>query len=86
MVRYEDLTARPEIVLEGLFNYLGIQSEELLPFDRFKLRRGGDYKIRDSSNIHAASVYRWKSELNDEQRGVFASILGPTMKKLGYEP
>jgi hypothetical protein len=85
-VRYEELTSRPDEVLGSLFDYLGIPSEELLPFDRFKLRRGGDYKIRDSSNIHSSSVQRWKAELNDEQRELFASMLGPTMKKLGYEP
>lgn len=85
-VRYEDLAADPESTLNGLFDYLDIPAEALLPFERFKLRRGGDYKIRNSSTVHAASVARWRSELSEEQRRVFASILGPTMEALGYEP
>lgn len=85
-VRYEDLATDPETALNGLFDYLGIPAEELLPFERFKLRRGGDYKIRNSSTVHAGSVERWRSQLAEDQRQVFASILGPTMKALGYEP
>lgn len=86
LVRYEDLASDPQGTLQELFDYLGIPAEELLPFERFNLRHGGDYKIRQSWTVHASSVERWRSRLNEEQRGVFASVLGPTMKALGYEP
>lgn len=86
LVRYEDLAADPDATLASVFKYLGLPTEHLLPFDRFRLRNGGDYKLRRSSSVHADSIGRWRETLTPAQREVFADRLGPAMRLLGYEP
>lgn len=85
LVRYEDLVTRPEEVIRNLFDYLGLSAERLLPFSRFSLLHGGDYKIRRTSTVHSRSVTRYKEKLSPEQLGVFHRMLGPEMQAFGYQ-
>ncbi|MBS3756872.1 MAG: sulfotransferase [Desulfobacterales bacterium] len=84
LLRYEDLVLQPDETLAGLFDYLELPYERLLPFSQFKMRNGGDYKIRSSSTVKSLSVSRYIRQLSALQIGVFENYLGNEIQRLGY--
>lgn len=87
-LRYEDLVSDPAPILERLFSFLGmpvdvepILAEGLGSQDAVGL---GDWKTYQKRTIDASSVGRWAS-LDDWTVARLASIVGPTMERLGYE-
>lgn len=84
LVRYEDLVDDPESTLEDLFNYLELEYEELLPFDKFKFVNGGDWKILDTNTVEKKSLKRYERELSPRQQKVIQSFLSKEMRALGY--
>jgi hypothetical protein len=84
LVRYEELVTEPERVLRQLLDYLDLPYEKLYPFERFKLRKGGDPKLRKTSSVHSKSIGRYQEELSPEQLSVFQEQLGEEMQVLGY--
>lgn len=84
LVKYEDLVADPDRTLASLLTYLNVPVESLLPFDKFKLVNGGDYKLRNTRTVQNSSVGRYLWELDVKQLKVFERYLSPEMEKLGY--
>ncbi len=84
LIRYEDMVREPDRVLRDLFRYLDLPAERLLPFRRFRLRNGGDYKIRQSTTLDTASLGRHRREFGGEQRRVFRDHIGREMAAFGY--
>lgn len=86
-VRYEDLIAKPEEVLEGIFGFLGETWTPSL------LRNAltdpgdvglGDWKTYATQKIELGSVGRWK-ELPAQTRDSLAPIVNPALAACGYE-
>lgn len=84
LLRYEDLVCEPENTLKHLFDYLGLPCESLLPFRRFKMINGGDYKIRRTTTVKPTSAARYTQRLSARQLAVFDRYLGLEMQCLGY--
>ena len=84
LVRYEDLVRDPDRTLTALLDYLALSPEQLLPFSRFNLLNGGDYKLRSTSTVTATSLHRHTRQLTPGQRGVFSRDLGPELEAFGY--
>ncbi len=85
LIRYEELVTRPHKILKGLFSYLEVPFEKVYPFRRFHLlRAGGDYKLRNTKDIHSKSVARHRGHLSDAQQSLFHKILGLQIEQLGY--
>jgi len=84
-VRYEDLVSEPTQTLTNLFEFLEIEYEELLPFDKFDYNNGGDYKICDTNNVQTKSKHRYKRELKANQLKLFDKLIGEEMDILGYQ-
>ena len=86
LVRYEDLATHPEETTEQLLDYLGLPGHNVLEFDQFKGLGGGDMKLRKEKSVHRKSVFRFRQVLSIEQQQVFADMIAPEMKMLGYDP
>jgi hypothetical protein len=84
-IRYEDLVDDPDTTLGNLFEYLELEYEELLPFDKFKFVNGGDWKILKTNTVEKKSLRRYERELTTRQQKVIQSFLHKEMKILGYE-
>ncbi|PRP93157.1 Sulfotransferase domain protein [Enhygromyxa salina] len=87
-LRYEDLTAAPEVELRRVFEFL----DE--PYDEELLGRAlagtggvgfGDWKTYARAKVDRSSVGRWKT-LPTPVQVKLAGICNPTLERLGYEP
>jgi hypothetical protein len=87
LIKYEELVTRPRRILRRLFAYLELPFEKVYPFRRFRLyRAGGDYKLRNTKDIHSKSVGRYRNCLSADQQSIFRKVLGPQIQRLGYSP
>ena len=84
VVRYEDLVTDPEPTLGRLLGYLDLPPERLLPFPRFSVLNGGDYKVQHTRDVRASSVRRYRKVLTPAQLRVFERHLSGPMRSLGY--
>jgi amino acid adenylation domain-containing protein len=88
ILRYEDLVASPDTTLRNLLGFLGEEYEPRM------LDRGladsrqlgfGDHKSYSSSEIHRASIDRWRT-LPDFQVSSLAPLLNPMLAQFNYPP
>ena len=86
-VRYEDLVANPEIVLERICRFLG---EEFMPdlLDHTRLARqeigpAGHVEVRQP--ISTTSVQRWRTDMSEFEKRMADRVAGSTLSALGYE-
>ena len=86
LVRYEDLVRDPDRTLTALLDYLVLPPEQLLPFSRFNLLNGGDYKLRSTTTVTSTSLHRHARQLTPGQQEVFSRYLGPELEAFGYAP
>jgi hypothetical protein len=84
LVKYEDLTTTPDAVIAGILDYLELPQEQLLPFKKYKLSSGGDYKIVETKTVSNKSVGRYKKKITPAQAAVIEAYLAPEMKMFGY--
>ena len=84
LLHYEQLVSDPATVLTSLFEFLEIEYEELLPFEKFDINNGGDYKICETNTVQTKSKHRYKRELSDKQLKIFDKLLADEMTQLGY--
>jgi hypothetical protein len=84
LIRYEDLVSDPDKTLQSLLDYIQLPREQLLPFSRFNLLKGGDYKLRKTNTVNQKSLYRFTRQLSPEQLDVFDHHLGGELKAFGY--
>jgi len=87
LVRYEDLVLRPHETLAGIFAYLGLAADEDA-VGRVLRRAGQDTnEARDhrTSADPAASVGRWRTELDGPLLDRIHELMGPALRGFGYE-
>ncbi len=86
LVRYEELRAEPEPILEDLGGWLGLDPDLLgeaagrLAFERVpeRLRGSGQF-------VRAASPGKWRENLSAAEQEEIARVIGPKLRQLGYE-
>jgi hypothetical protein len=86
MVRYEDLLREPQGALAELFDWLDLRRDpvdlpavvEKLSFDRLQ-DHGPDQQNR------SAKPGAWRKNLRADERSAVEAILGPKLRKLGYD-
>ncbi len=86
LIRYEDLVTDPNSTLKALLDYIQLPREQLLPFSRFNLLKGGDYKLRKTNTVTTKSLHRFTRQLTPEQLDVFEYHLESELKAFGYSP
>ena len=84
LIRYEDLVTDPDRTLKALLDYIQLPREQLLPFSRFNLLKGGDYKLRKTNTVTTKSLHRFTRQLTPGQLDVFDCYLGSELKAFGY--
>jgi sulfotransferase family protein len=87
LVRYEDLVLDPEPALTGLFEHLGLASEENLVAETVRRAQEGTASMdhHRTSSDPAASIGRWREDLPEEIAAVCNEELGPLLAEFGYE-
>jgi hypothetical protein len=83
-VRYEELVAEPENVLERLCAFAG------LPYERAMTEHGGS---SSEDRAHQQSLKRpvagrardWRAEMSPQDVGAFEGVAGDLLRELGYE-
>jgi hypothetical protein len=89
-VRYEDLVANPEPQVRALCSFLGLTYDS----DMLEIQRTDPGKIvQDQASwftnvfegINATAVGRWRTEMSERERRVFAAVAGNELRALGYE-
>lgn len=73
-IRYEDLVARPEMVVRSICTFVGI------PFDPAMLTP------EDAGPLHTESVGRYRRDLSGGEIGFVERVAGREMRRWGYEP
>jgi hypothetical protein len=91
-VRYEDLLERPNVEVERLLGFLGVDTDERLvqscvssaSFE--KLSRGRERGQEDPSSFYRKGVAGdWRNYFSKEDRRVFKEEAGELLIRLGYE-
>ena len=85
VVRYEDLTTKPEPVIRGVLEFLGEPWEPaILNYQAFPHSGGGDHDTatRDRIAPNSGNYRTWPAE---HQR-VIGELLAPHLKRYGYTP
>jgi hypothetical protein len=89
-VRYEDLVARPKMVLEELFAFLGVEPDLSVlqaAFERGQEASGpGDYKVAYTSTVHTASLGHGKRVPVGMIPPPLLEAVDAKLTALGYEP
>lgn len=87
LLRFEDLTEKPDQTLAEMRSYLGIEDAPSLRIPtRMGIPWGGNSMFEDSFEaINQAPVNRWKTELDTTQSSVIEGLAARLMKKLGYQ-
>lgn len=96
MVRFEDLLARPEPILEELFDFLGHPPEhDLLSTEGWTDARGEPWGHNSAflppdapgaSFDPTAAMRRWQGNLGPAEMGLCQAVCAETMDALGYAP
>ena len=84
LVKYESLVRDPDRVIGDLLDYLELPPESLLPFEPFQMRKGGDYKLTQTTTVNPQSAGRHRQRLTAAQQELFREYCGDEMGKLGY--
>jgi sulfotransferase family protein len=87
LVRYEDLLADTSTRLAAILGWLGLTMDDELAAHVDKLAFDNlDEKDRGSGRFaRAATPGLWREQLSAEEQDVANSIMGPTLRELGYD-
>ncbi len=85
-LRYEDIVSRPEHCLRGLFAFLGEPWDPaVLDFHEQKRSLAGESSAEQVSKpLYAASVGRWKDNLDEAGKRAVKDVAGDLLIELGY--
>jgi hypothetical protein len=88
VLRYEDLVREPQATLAGLLEYLEVDSGEaeitqMLDSLRTEMPELAEHRTSSDS---AASIGRWRTELDDELKQACGRSFGAALEAFGYEP
>ena len=89
-IRYEDLVAKPEPALRGLFDFIGEPWDERVL--NFHAERGSARDVRKfpqnpeaTRPLYPDAMGRWRTEMTGAEADVFKALAGPLLLELGYE-
>lgn len=88
LLRFEDLTSKPEAKLSELCHFLGINDHPSLrqPVRGGKPWGGNSMFADQFTSISASPVGRWTQSLKAAEVASLELIAGPIMRQLGYQP
>ncbi len=89
VLRYEDLVSDPGPVLQRLTEQLGLRFEQSM-LSRYREQplfdlRDEPWKQRVATAIDAANAGKWRTQLNRDLLGIFQTLCGSSMRRLGYD-
>ena len=87
LVRYEDLVSRPAETVEGLLDYVGLDSgQQIVQAMLAELDQAGEEatKHRTTSAATDESIGRWRAELGPELLARCEQAFGPALEAFGY--
>jgi hypothetical protein len=87
-MRYERLRAQPESELRRLLDWLAVPAprdgiSEVV--DRTAFEAVPESERGRGRFLRSATPGLWREHFSDEEQALLASLMGPTLKKLGYE-
>jgi len=89
-IRYEDLVAKPEPTLRALFEFLGEPWDERVL--NFHADHGSSRDVRKfpqnpeaTRPLYSDAVGKWRTEMTQQEGGVFKACAGQLLVELGYE-
>lgn len=87
LLRYEDLTADPEKIIQQVIAFLGISDDEILrvPTNNGILWEGNSQYGDKFQGISTKPVGRWRRELSNNSIEIIETICAELMELLGYE-
>ncbi len=89
-MRYEDLVADPEALVQEVCDHLGLgYNSEMLAIERSDRTKIVDDQAAWFAGvvepITAAGSDRWQTEMSEADQRVIAAVAGPELRELGYE-
>lgn len=86
-LRYEDLVASPDRVMEDVFHWLALECNEIPPMQRNKILHiaGGNDGTKAQFGNGVKLDERWKNGLSASELELFERLAGPLNKSLGYQ-
>ncbi len=87
LVRYEDLVSRPAETVEGLLDYVGLDSgQQVVQGMLGELDEAGEEATKHRTTSAAAdeSIGRWRAELGPELLARCEQAFGPALEAFGY--
>jgi hypothetical protein len=86
VVKYEDLVARTDSTVRGIFDFIGVDCPENIVQEAFRRPHGTgfqDLKILRTTGIHQASVARWRDWPKAEVASLW-TLVEPLASEFGY--
>jgi hypothetical protein len=86
LLRYEDLIGKPKETLSSLLDYLGLANGADVIEEMFALagRRTEAQNVHQTSKSTAASIGRWRGDLDEHMQEVVEDTFSPVLAELGY--
>jgi hypothetical protein len=86
LVRYEDLVQRPSEVMEGLIAYLGLHSDQqsIAAMVSGLSQEGEAAEFHRTTADAAASIGRWRRDLDADAQREFSDVLREELELFGY--
>lgn len=79
MIRYEDLVAKPDLVMNEVFAFLGLESQSL------SFNWDGNSSFGKLESVSTSSVSNYKRLLDKKTTSYIETVCFPEMKHMGYE-
>ena len=86
-IRYEELVARPDVVLRGVTDFLGLAyAGRMLEFHRGKQRFASSLSAKAAWQPVTAGLRDWRRDMEPRSIALFDALAGDLLADLGYEP
>ncbi len=87
-IRYEDLLADPEPVVQGICSFLGVDCvPQMLEF--YKNDTPYPTDARNNTNLSKplmrSNTQKWRTKMSGRDLRIFEAVAGPTLERFGYE-
>ena len=86
LLRYEDVVQWPRVVLEDVFEYVGVDSSDAILDEVLEnAERPQARELHQTSESVAASLDRWRTDLSPELQAAADEALGELAEQFGYK-
>ena len=86
LLRYEDLAVNPETEMRKVFDFLGVEAEEVVEAPKYPAKHhvvGNDMAGTFDGEVRLDT--RWRVELSPMEQQALLAAAGPFAAQLGYE-